>query len=82
MQVKKATKRSPEGLDNPTEFPSPLSYVWSSFVSLSNARPAGFSGPSPITYQEIQAWKELTNVSIGPRDVDAIKRLDKEYLNG
>lgn len=81
MQVKKATKRSPEGLENPNEFPTPLGYVWSSFVSLNSARTGGFSGPNPITYQEIQAWKELTNAPITPREVDAIKRLDKAYLN-
>lgn len=79
-QVKKATKRDPEGLENPHEFPKLLNLVWSFFIQLSQSRTAGFSGPNPITYTEIQAWANLTQTRLNPYDVGIIKRLDSIYL--
>ncbi len=40
----------------------------------------GFSGPNPITYNEIKAWKELTETHISSRDVEAIKSVDVVYM--
>ncbi len=38
------------------------------------------NGPSPITYEQIKAWKEVTETSTLPWEIEAIKRLDLEYL--
>jgi hypothetical protein len=38
------------------------------------------SGPNPITYQEIKAWKELTQTPLSAREVEAVKRLDLVYM--
>jgi hypothetical protein len=47
------------------------------------------NGPLPISYEQIKAWKELTETSISPEltetsispwEIEAIKRLDLEYL--
>jgi len=55
-------------------------YVWSAFVSLNSARTAGFSGPNPITYTELKAWKELTETPLKAWDIQAIKRLDQVFI--
>lgn len=38
------------------------------------------NGPSPITYEQIKAWREVTETPILPWEIEAIKRLDLEYL--
>jgi hypothetical protein len=57
-----------------------MSHVWSAFITLSNSRTQGFSGPNPITYEQIKAWKELTETPVEPREVEAIKRVDTVYM--
>jgi len=57
-----------------------VSHVWSAFLSLSNSRSAGFSGPNPITYEQIKAWKELTGTPLDARDVEAVVRIDAVYM--
>ena len=79
-QVERQTGRKIEALEPPTEFPVLISHVWSAFITLSNSRSAGFSGPNPITYEQIKAWKELTETPLASWEVEAIKRLDVVYL--
>ena len=79
-QVERQIGRRPEALEPPTHFPSLMSHVWSAFVALSNSRTMGFSGPNPITYNEIKAWKELTDTSVSSRDIEAIKLVDVVYM--
>ncbi len=57
-----------------------MSHVWSAFISLSNSRTAGFSGPNPITYEQIKAWKELTDTPLDSRDVQGVMRIDAVYM--
>jgi hypothetical protein len=57
-----------------------VSHVWSAFISLSNSRSAGYSGPNPITYEQIKAWKELTDTPLDARDVEAVVRIDAVYM--
>jgi hypothetical protein len=40
----------------------------------------GFSGPNPIGYEQIKAWKELTETPLAAWEIEAIKRLDVVYL--
>jgi len=79
-QVERQIGRKPEALENPVNFPVLLRHVWAAFCSLNNARSAGFSGPNPITYTEIKAWKELTGTPMLPWEIEGIKRLDQVYL--
>ena len=67
-------------MESPTEFPTLLSHVWSAFISLSNSRTSGFSGPNPITYEQILAWKQLTEQPLSSWEVVAIKKLDSIYM--
>mgnify|MGYP003679058543 FL=1 len=79
-QVERQTGRKVEALEPPTPFPMLLSHVWSAFISLSTSRGSGMNGPLPIGYGQIKAWKELTETSISPWEIEAIKRLDLEYM--
>ena len=38
------------------------------------------NGPLPISYEQIKAWKELTETSILPWEIEAIRKLDAEYM--
>jgi hypothetical protein len=78
-QVERQTGHTPQELIGP-DFPELLSYVWSVFLCLHSTRQSGFSGPNPISYQEIQAYKNTTNSCLSSRDVETIKRLDKVYM--
>lgn len=79
-QVERQTGRKVEALEPPTDFPILLSHIWSAFISLSNGRSMGFSGPNPIGYEQIKAWKELTETPLAAWEIEAIKRLDVVYL--
>lgn len=79
-QVERQTGRRLEALEPPTPFPMLLEHVWSVFIVLSNSRTTGFSGPNPITYEQIKAWKELTETPIDPWEIQAVIRLDRVYM--
>ncbi len=79
-QVERQIGRRLEALEPPTDFPLLLAHVWSAFITLSNTRGSGFSGPSPITYTEIQSWKEATQTPLHTWELEAIKRLDVVYM--
>ena len=70
----------PVGLEPPTKFPNLLSHLWSAFLVLNRTRGAGFSGPNPISYEQIKAWKELTANDLEPWEVDVVMKLDGIYL--
>jgi hypothetical protein len=78
-QVKKATGKTPQGLDIP-KLPVSLIYLWQTFVSISAGRQTGYSGPLPLSYTEIKSWIELTGCELTPFEVNSIKRLDNVYL--
>jgi hypothetical protein len=67
-------------LESPRDFPRLLSHVWSAFISLNDSRTSGFSGPNPITYEQILAWKQITEQPLASWEAEAIKRLDKVYM--
>jgi len=79
-QVERQIGRRPEALEPPTEFPQLMAHVWSAFITLSNSRTQGFSGPNPITYEQIKAWKELTETPVSAWEIVAIKRVDVVYM--
>jgi hypothetical protein len=80
QQVERQTGYTPKALENPTPFPKLMMYIWSVFIDLNSARTAGFSGPNPITYTEIKAWKELTETPLSAWDTQALKRLDQVFI--
>jgi len=57
-----------------------MSHVWSAFIVLNASRTMGFSGPNPISYQEIKTWKELTDTPLSSWEIEAIKRVDVVFM--
>lgn len=79
-QVERQIGRKLEALESPTEFPYVISHVWSAFIALGHGRSQGFSGPNPITYEQIKAWKELTEDPIVAWEIAIIRKLDEVYM--
>jgi hypothetical protein len=79
QEVERQSGRAPMALQGP-DFPELLEYVWTAFLLLNSTRGQGFSGPLPISYQEIDAWQRITNNTLLPWEIEAIKRLDAVYL--
>ena len=79
IQVERQSGRTPLALQGP-EFPELLEHVWTAFLLLNNTRGQGFSGPLPISYQEIDAWQRMTQNMLLPWEIEAVKRLDAIYL--
>ena len=79
QEVEKQSGRTPLALQGP-EFPELLEYVWAAFLLLNQTRGQGFNGPLPISYQEIECWMRMTQNTLLPWEIEAIKRLDSVYL--
>jgi hypothetical protein len=79
QEVEKQSGRTPLALQGP-EFPELLEYVWTAFLLLNSTRGQGFSGPIPISYQEIDAWQRMTHNVLLPWEVEVVKKLDTVYL--
>lgn len=77
--VYKQTGKKPIELELP-EFPNQLAYIWSAFFMLNRSRTYSDGVPSPITYEQILAWKNLTETPFGPKEVEVITRIDRIYL--
>lgn len=77
--MEKQSGHTPLALQGP-QFPELLEYVWTAFLLLNQTRGQGFSGPLPISFQEIDAWQRLTHNVLLPWEIEAIKRLDAAYL--
>ena len=63
--VERQTGVRPEELNLP-EFPELLIDVWRIFIDLSNSRNQGFSGVTPITFEQMKAYNEIMGNTIGP----------------
>lgn len=79
-QVERQIGGSLSALEAPVDFPLSLSSIWSAFISLHSTRTAGFSGPNPISYNEILAWKVLTQSPLQSWEIDVVKKLDQTYM--
>jgi hypothetical protein len=40
----------------------------------------GFNGPNPITFEQVKAWKELTETPLSAREVETVRLLDGVYM--
>jgi len=79
QEVEKQSGRTPLALQGP-EFPELLEYVWTAFLLLNSTRGQGFSGPIPISYQEIDSWQRMTHNVLLPWEVEVVKKIDTVYL--
>ena len=71
--------RAPAGLIGP-EFPDVLEHLWAAFTELHSGRHYTERGGSPLTYEGIKAWSDLTGIQLSPFDLRVIKALDAEWI--
>ena len=70
---------NPGSADGP-EVPWAGRRVWSLFLRLNESRSAGGFGPSPITYEAMDAFSAITGEPLRPWEIDIIRALDREWL--
>lgn len=57
-------------------------YLLTMFFELNSSRQSsGMGGVLPISYMELKAYSDLTDVALEPFDVDAIRLMDRAYLD-
>lgn len=78
-QVQRQIGRNLPELEGP-DFPSLMCYVWSAFLQLNETRTAGQVSANPISFTEIEAYLKLSNNRLSARDVEALRKVDKVYL--
>lgn len=69
-----------EQLENLPEIPFYLEHVWTWFWQIHRGRTYGMSGPNPITWENILAWKKLLDIQIRPIEIEIINEIDNTYL--
>ena len=77
--IARQTGRRPAALRVPP-IPSGGERVWGLFTDLSRRRRAGFSGPDPIGWLELDAYARVTGEKLDPWEAEAITTLDDVYL--
>lgn len=69
------------GYPEPPKVPYGGEYVWDLFWNLRNGVGGNGFSPSPISYQEILAYSQLTGIRFSPFVLDAIRYMDAKYLD-
>lgn len=67
-------------IEESPEIPFYLTHVWEWFWQIHEGRSYGMSGPNPLTWPDIKAWKDLLNIQIHSLEVGLIKVIDSAYL--
>ena len=67
-------------LEAEPEIPHCLQHIWGWFWELHQARGAGFNGPLPLSYTEIQAWIDVKGIKIWPCEIGVIKEMDAKFM--
>lgn len=57
-----------------------LDYLWQTYHRLRRRKGAGFSGPEPVTWSDIDAYARRAGIRLAPWEVRIIERIDDLYL--
>ena len=63
------------------EVPDCVVHVWNWFWALDAGRAPGMTGPAPLSFVEIDAWRRLMQEDPRPWEIRAIKAMDAAYLS-
>jgi hypothetical protein len=66
-------------LDLPS-VPRELEYLLGWFWEIRSAVGGSGFGANPISFSEIKAWCDLTDIELSPWEVFVLKRMDNEFL--
>jgi hypothetical protein len=76
----RATGKVPEEF-SPIPAPESIIHIWYWFQQLSRTRSSNGFGQDPISYNEINAWSQLTGVDPEPIEVQAIMVIDSVFMS-
>lgn len=68
-----------ELLSPEAEVPEAGHTLWDWFWDLRSAQAPGFSGPAPLSHQEMLAWLQLTGNLLRREDIAVLKVMDGRY---
>ncbi|AGB71743.1 MULTISPECIES: phage tail assembly chaperone [Rhizobium] len=68
-----------ELLSPEAEVPEAGHPLWDWFWDLRSAQAPGFSGPVPLSHQEMLAWLQLTGNLLRREDIAVLKAMDGRY---
>lgn len=80
QSIHRQTGVMPDQLAEAATLPEGLEGLWRTFLDLHQTRAAGMSGPSRITFSDIDAMQRVTGVTLEPWEVDAIRAADSAYF--
>lgn len=74
--IAKQTGEDPPELTDGPDLPEVVSYIWEWFLELHTSREAG----KALSFNELESWARLTGRHVMTWEINAIKRMDLEYL--
>lgn len=80
QKVFEQTGIKPKPLEDATQCPADMAYLWDYFLELDGGRSAGGFSVNPISYQDIDCWNRLTNKNITANEVEIIKMIDNVFF--
>jgi hypothetical protein len=63
------------------ELPSTMVHLWGIFVDLDGGRTMHAAGPNPLSWADMLAWTKLTGQYITGSEAQALRALDRAFLN-
>jgi hypothetical protein len=64
-----------------TQIPTAGFFLWKTFWSLSARRTSNGFGPNPLMFSEVQAYTELFEETLGPRELEILFQMDDAFLS-
>lgn len=61
-------------------FPEPLGYLWRAYLRLRRRMAAGFSGPNPVGWQDIDAFIRRSGTRLAPWEIEVLERIDDLFV--
>jgi len=61
-------------------FPAEIGYVWQAWSRIRQRKGAGYSGPVPIEWTDIDAFLRRSGVVLAPYEIEFIEMIDDEFL--
>jgi hypothetical protein len=61
-------------------FPAALHYLWRTYLRLRQRTAPGFSGASPVSWQDIDAFVRRSGIVLAPWEVEVVEALDNAFM--
>lgn len=62
-------------------FPKEVAYLWTIYHRLRRRISAGFAGPNPVGWQDLDAFVRQTGFPLAPWEVEIVEAIDDAFLN-